>query len=116
MMMMMVIFSHFLLLIFLFEDEDDIIAAPIVLSRSNRGNVRRNWMQKWQLLHLDWHAHVVQLHHQCLRGHTECLAFTKLQDLLDDRIQSKTHNTPGADPIPVQSVMASGLRRLAGCL
>jgi len=43
------------------------------------------------------------------------IAFTKLQDLLSDRIQLNTCNTPAKDPIPVQIVMASGLRWLAGC-
>ena len=39
----------------------------------------------------------------------------KLQDLLGDRIQLSTRFSPGVEPIPVQIVMASGLRWLSGC-
>jgi hypothetical protein len=100
------------------DDEDDIIAAAMVLSRFDGGNVRRNRKQEWRHTRIVWHAHVVQLHHEYLFERTyrmSHIAFTKLQDLLEDRIQLNTQNTPVVDPIPVQIVMASGLRWLAGC-
>jgi DDE superfamily endonuclease len=100
------------------DDDDDIIAAAIVLSRTDGGNVKRKRKHKWRHSRLVWHAHVVQLHHEYLFERTyrmSHIAFTKLQDLLEERIQLNTRNTPGVDPIPVQIVMASGLRWLAGC-
>jgi hypothetical protein len=103
----------------LFDDnEDDIIAAAMVLSRTDGGDVRRNRKQKWRYTCIVWHAaHVVQLHQYLFQRTYRMLyiAFTKLQDLLSDRIQLNTCNTPVKDPISVQIVMASGLRWLAGC-
>ena len=100
------------------DDENDIIAAAMDMSRTDGGNVRRNWKQKWRHTRIVWHAHVVQLHHEYFIERTYQMlhiACTKLQGLLEDRIQLNTQNTPGVDPIPVQIVMASGLRWLAGC-
>ena len=42
-------------------------------------------------------------------------AFVKLQELLGDRIQLSSRFSSGVEPIPVQIVMASGLRWLSGC-
>jgi hypothetical protein len=39
----------------------------------------------------------------------------KLQELLGDRIQLSTRFSPDVEPIPVQIMMASGLRWLSGC-
>ncbi len=62
--------------------------------------------------------HVDQLHHKCVFKQTYRMshaAFMKLQELLGDRIQLSTRFSPGVEPIPVQIVMASGLRWRTGC-
>jgi hypothetical protein len=38
------------------DDEDNISAAAMVPSRTDGGNVRRNWKQKWQHTCIVWHA------------------------------------------------------------
>jgi hypothetical protein len=72
------------------DDEDDIIAAAMVLSRTDGGYVRRNRKQEWRHTRIVSHAHVVQLHHGYLFERTyrmSHITFTKLQDSLEDRIQ-----------------------------
>ena len=101
-----------------FDDEDEVVQAAAILrqSRNDEGNGRRK--RKWQHTRLSWDRHVDQLHHECLFERTYRMshtAFIKLQELLGDRIQLSTRFSPGVEPIPVQIVMASGLRWLSGC-
>ena len=100
-----------------FDDEEEVLQAAAILQQStNEGCGRRK--RKWQHTRIAWERHVDQLHHECLFERTYRMshtAFTKLQELLGDRIQLSSRFSPGVEPIPVQVVMASGLRWLAGC-
>ena len=95
-----------------FDDEEEVLQAAAILQQStNEGCGRRK--RKWQHTRIAWDRHVDQLHHECLFERTYRMshtAFTKLQELLGDRIQLSSRFSPGVEPIPVQVVMASGLR------
>jgi hypothetical protein len=101
-----------------FDDEDEIIQATAILQQSSNDEGYGRRKRKWQHTRLAWDKQVAQLHHKCLFEQTYRMSLTtfmKLQELLGDRIQLCSRFSPGVEPIPVQIVMASGLRWLLGC-
>jgi hypothetical protein len=99
------------------DDEDDEIRAAAVMAAS----FVQSWMRnhKWQHTRLVWEKHVTQLHHERLFERTYQMsyaAFMSLKDKLGRRIVfCNKRSSPEYDTIPATTVMATGIRYLAGC-
>ena len=102
------------------DEEDEVQAAAIRRQQSTIAEFcgGRKRKRKWRHTRIAWNIHVEQLNHEGLFDRTyrmSTTAFVKLQELLGERIQVSSWNNPGMEPIPVEIVMASGLRWLSGC-
>jgi DDE superfamily endonuclease len=101
-----------------FDDEEDDIQAAVISQHLQSTVVRKKTRKrKWRHTRIAWNLHVQQLHHEGLFARTYRMShpsFIKLQELLGDGIRLRSEHNPGMAPIPVEIVMACGIRWLAG--